>query len=97
VNLIQRRASLLKINHVYVGKDNKLEVLKEWCEKSNINLAEVAYIGDDLNDMECMQSVGISACPADAAEKIKKISSLILKRNGGDACVREFIEMYWEI
>ena len=97
INLIQRRASLLKIKHVYVGKDDKLEVLKEWCEKLNITLAEVAYIGDDLNDLECMKAVGIAACPSDAVSKIQQISQIILTRKGGDACVREFIEMFWEI
>ena len=97
INLIQRRASLLKIKHVYVGKDDKMAVLKEWCEQLNITLNEVAYIGDDLNDMECMQQVGIAACPSDAVEKIRNISKNVLKRKGGDACVREFIEMYWNI
>ena len=97
INLIERRASLLKIKHVYVGKDNKLDILKEWCEKLNITLQDVAFIGDDLNDLECMQMVGMAVCPADAVEKIKIASQIILNRKGGEGCVREFIEMHWDI
>jgi YrbI family 3-deoxy-D-manno-octulosonate 8-phosphate phosphatase len=97
VNLINRRAALLGISHVYVGKGNKLEKLIAWCANLNISLSDVAFIGDDINDLECMQVVGTTACPADAMPKIKSIAHTILTRKGGDACVREFIEMHWEI
>ncbi|MCX6190027.1 MAG: HAD hydrolase family protein [Bacteroidetes bacterium] len=69
-----------------------------WVSKElNIKLIDIAYIGDDLNDLKCMEQVGIAACPADAVDKIKKISHIVLNRNGGDACVREFIDMHWDI
>ncbi len=97
INLIQRRADLLGISKVYVGKKNKLTVLRQWCKELNITVNDIAYIGDDLNDLKCMQAVGIAACPADAVDKIKNISHIILNRNGGDACVREFIDMHWDI
>ncbi len=97
ITLIERRAVLLKIPYVYVGNREKLGVLMEWCEKLGIRLQDVAYIGDDLNDLECMQKVGIAACPSDAVEKIKNASQIVLNRKGGEGCVREFIEMHWDI
>lgn len=57
----------------------------------------MAYIGDDVNDLACMSKVGYAVCPADAVDKIKEVAHIILKRNGGQACVREFIELYFDI
>jgi YrbI family 3-deoxy-D-manno-octulosonate 8-phosphate phosphatase len=97
VQLIQSRAETLYIDRVYVGHSDKLSILQQWCQELNITLEEVAYIGDDVNDLQCMSKVGCAACPADAVQKIKDVSHVLLKRNGGDACVREFIEMYFDI
>jgi len=95
--LIESRAQTLYIERVYVGHDDKLSVLEEWCKELQIDLSEVAYIGDDVNDLACMSKVGYAVCPADAVDKIKEVAHIILKRNGGQACVREFIEMYFDI
>ena len=92
--VVKDRADLLGIQKVYVGRDDKTTVLKEWCKELNINLNQVAYIGDDINDAKVMQVVGISACPADSVNLIKKVADIILQRKGGDACVREFIDDY---
>ena len=93
-NLIQRRAELLKIENVYVGSGSKLEILKTWCADLNIKLNEVAYIGDDINDIEVIQNVGFSACPADAVQQVQQIVHTHLKRRGGDGCVREFVDTF---
>lgn len=95
--LIKARAETLFIERIYVGHEDKLSVLNKWCAEMDITLEEVAYIGDDVNDLQCMSKVGYAACPADAVEKIKAVSHIQLKRNGGDACVREFIELYFDI
>lgn len=92
--VVKDRADLLGIQNVYVGREDKTTVLKEWCKEMNINLNQVAYIGDDINDTKVMQEVGISACPADSVRLIRNIADVILKRKGGDACVREFIDDY---
>jgi len=92
--VVKDRADLLGIQNVYVGRDDKTTVLKGWCEELNINLSQVAYIGDDINDTKVMQEVGISACPADSVKIIRNIADVILERKGGDACVREFIDDY---
>ncbi|UZR93268.1 KdsC family phosphatase [Chondrinema litorale] len=92
--LIQRRADLLGIKWLSVGTKPKIEVLKEWCDALHISYENIAYIGDDLNDLEVMQTVGLSACPADATGKIKGTARVILSKKGGEGCVREFIENY---
>jgi YrbI family 3-deoxy-D-manno-octulosonate 8-phosphate phosphatase len=92
--IIKNRAKLLGVKYVYVGLDEKLDVLNKWCKELKISLAQVAYIGDDVNDLQIISAVGLSACPADAVDKIKAIAKIKLKRNGGDACVREFIDKY---
>lgn len=92
--LVQARAKQLKIEHVSVSKRPKLEVLKEWLEALALKPEEIAYIGDDLTDLEVMQYVGFGACPADAAKQVKAIADLILEKNGGAGCVRELVDEY---
>ena len=58
------------------------------------NLKNVAYIGDDLNDLAIIEKVGLSACPADAVLSIKENVNIVLSSKGGKACVREFIDSY---
>ncbi|MCF8298908.1 MAG: HAD-IIIA family hydrolase, partial [Saprospiraceae bacterium] len=91
-NLVERRAKLLGIQNVYVGGESKMGILKKWCKELAIQLENVAFIGDDINDEEVMKAVGFSACPANAVDKIKNIASVILKREGGNACIREFVD-----
>ena len=93
-HMVQDRAALLGIEHVYVGREAKLDVLKGWCNSLGIALNEVAMIGDDLNDLPVMQAVGLAVCPASAVAKVKSAADIILSRKGGDACVREFIDNY---
>lgn len=57
-----------------------------------ITLSQVAYIGDDLNDLDCLSICGISGCPADAVETIKPSCCFISHYNGGHGTVREFID-----
>lgn len=93
-HMVQDRAALLGIEHVYVGREAKLDVLTNWCQTLGIALNEVAIIGDDLNDLPVMQAVGLAICPSSAVAKVKSAADIILSRKGGDACVREFIDNY---
>ncbi len=92
--MVTTRAEMLGMEHVYVGSRSKLEVLKEWQADLGLTLSEIAYVGDDINDLEIMQAVGLSACPADAVETIKSISHVVLTKKGGDGCVRELVDDY---
>lgn len=94
LEMVKARADLLRIQHVYVGRDPKMTILMDWCSTMGISLDEVAIIGDDINDLDMMQNVGFSACPSDAVPKIKRQVDLVLQAKGGKGCVREFIDQY---
>lgn len=94
LEMVKARAELLKIEHLYVGRDPKIDILNGWCEKLNIDLSEVGIIGDDINDMQVMKSVGFSAAPSDAVPAVKAQVDLVLNSKGGRGCVREFIDHY---
>lgn len=90
--IVRDRANTLDVTLVYVGQEPKINILNKWCDELGFNLSQVAYIGDDVNDLEVMDAVGYSACPADAAKAVKDKAYIVLTRNGGDACVREFVD-----
>ncbi len=72
----------------------KLAAVQEICAEMGITLDQVAYVGDDVNCYDLLAAVGWAACPADACEKVRNIPGIhILARRGGDACVREWIDM----
>lgn len=92
--LVKDRADLLKIDLFYVGRDRKIDILHRWCSDLSITMSEVAMIGDDINDLDIIQSIGFSACPADAVDIIKKNVDIVLHKKGGEGCVREFIDRF---
>lgn len=90
--IIEHRAKMFGIEHVYVGTLPKLEVATEWLEKLGLTWSQCAYIGDDVNDMGMFERVGIAACPADATPAIKEQAHLVLQSLGGHGCVRELVQ-----
>lgn len=92
--LVEHRAEMLGIEHIYVGKKPKLEVLEEWLKELKLGFEDIAYIGDDISDVEILQKAGLAACPADAVMQVQEVSALILRSNGGEGCVRELIDEY---
>ncbi|MEM7105291.1 MAG: HAD hydrolase family protein [Bacteroidota bacterium] len=94
VKLIKSRAKRMRVPLVYAGDEDKLVILKQWCDELDIRLKDVAFIGDDTNDLRVMSEVGVIACPADAHRSVKSIAHIILERKGGEGCVREFIDDY---
>ncbi len=93
-HMVQNRATTLGIEKVYVGRESKLSVLQAWCEEMKISMEEVAIIGDDINDLSIMEVVGIKACPKDAVNRVKIAADIVLKTNGGNGVVREFIDNF---
>jgi YrbI family 3-deoxy-D-manno-octulosonate 8-phosphate phosphatase len=92
--LNRRRAKKIGLDFDFHGAKDKLQIVKDLCEKENISLDEIAYIGDDVNCFELLSNAGVSACPMNAVFKIKSIPNIIqLQRNGGDGVVREFVEL----
>ncbi|HBL74606.1 MAG: acylneuraminate cytidylyltransferase [Bacteroidetes bacterium GWF2_42_66] len=94
--IVRSRAEKLKITELHMGIKNKLETAKTLCEKYGVSLKEVAYIGDDINDIPMLDSVGFSACPANAPDYVKSHATLVLKKKGGDGAFREFVEYILE-
>ena len=92
--IAERRLKKLKITEVFLGIDNKLKVADSLREKYNITWDEIAYIGDDLNDIKLLQKVGLSAVPAHVPYYIKKNADYMLSKSGGDGVFREFVERY---
>ena len=92
--ILDERARMLGIELVYSGKEPKLQVLDRWLHELGLHYEQVAYIGDDINDLEIMQKVGISACPHDGHISVVKEVDVVLQRNGGEGCVREFIDRF---
>ena len=90
--IVKQRCAELKITELYQGIENKLFKLKDVCTKKGLSLSQVAYIGDDVNDLPCIQQCGVTACPADAVEKVKKAVNMVTEAKGGEGAVREFCE-----
>jgi len=90
--IVKRRAEKLKIDFLYQGVSNKVAIASEICEKLKISLTEVAYIGDDLGDIELLTKVGISAAPKNAPEYVKAKVNFVTTKEGGEGAFREFVE-----
>lgn len=91
--IVEARADKLKIKNVFINSQNKVDDLLLLAEKLSISLENIAYIGDDVNDIEVMRLAGISACPCDAVSSIKNISGYVCKNKGGYGAVREFADL----
>ena len=91
-NIVERRAKELGIKYIIQGSKNKKQDLKNLLKELNITFENVAYMGDDLNDLGVMKSVGFSACPKDFVQEVLEIANFISSKNGGDGAVREFLE-----
>jgi len=94
---MSNRFRMLKVQHVYLGIENKLETLKQFMEENSLKPENVLYMGDDIPDYHVMQYSGVATCPADAAEEIKAISHYISHLKGGEGCARDVIEQVLKV
>lgn len=92
--LVERRAAMMKVEQVYVGKTPKLEILEGWLQEWELRPEQVAYIGDDLSDLPIMEWVGFSACPANAVPAVRAQAEVCLQLPGGQGCLRELLDQY---
>lgn len=90
--IVEQRAKELNIKHLYQGVKNKLEVLENILKEENLNLSQVAAIGDDLNDYKMLKAVELSFTPQNGSHYIKDIVDVVCTKSGGDGAVREMIE-----
>lgn len=90
--MVERRATELGINHLVQGREDKLTALRALLGTLQIELRNVAYMGDDLPDVDAIVSCGLGACPANAARDVLSKADWIASRNGGEGCVRELCD-----
>ena len=90
---VKTRAEKLKINEYYLGVDDKSKVLQEIKRKNHITEENIAFIGDDVNDLSLIKLVGFSGTPSDGTSFIKEIADYICNNRSGNGAFREFAEL----
>jgi 3-deoxy-D-manno-octulosonate 8-phosphate phosphatase (KDO 8-P phosphatase) len=93
--VVGARAEKLRAECVQ-GVEDKLPVLREHAGRRGVALEQTAYVGNDVNDAECLRAVGLPVVPADAWPEVKPLARWVLERPGGTGCVREFCDAVWQ-
>jgi N-acylneuraminate cytidylyltransferase len=96
MELNRRRATKMNLDVVEMGSFDKVETVGRVCRERGIALRNVAYVGDDVNDVELLKLVGLGFCPADAVKAAKEASGLVARACGGQGVIRELAEMLLE-
>ncbi len=94
--IVESRAERLCLDELHMSAHDKLSVLKDIALRRGLDFSEIAYIGDDINDLDVLRVVGFSVAVADASDAAKDAAMYITKRNGGEGAVREVIDMMLE-
>jgi YrbI family 3-deoxy-D-manno-octulosonate 8-phosphate phosphatase len=92
---VPARARKMRIDCIR-GVENKLPVLQDEIQRRGHTLAKTAYVGNDVNDAECLAAVGLPVVPADAWPEVVPLARIVLTRSGGWGCVREFCDAVWQ-
>ena len=97
--IVEERCREIGIKMFYQGVSDKRKKLSEILDAAGCSGSQSAYIGDDINDLTCMEFIkkagGLTGCPADAVQRVKERADYVCKVNGGHGAVREFIEWIW--
>ena len=91
--LVARRAEKLAIPELHQGVMDKLSVIRDMATRHGLSLQHVAYIGDDVNDIEALRAVGFSAAPADSLPQVLNVVDYVCQKKGGEGAVRELVEL----
>lgn len=95
-NIVENRCKEIGIHHFYQGVSDKVAQLQTFLKERGGSLEEVAYAGDDINDLSCMQLIkengGIIGAPSNACQEVKDIADFVSSNMGGEGAVRDFVE-----
>jgi len=92
-DIVRARARKLEIEHCHCGVTGKGAVLSDVCGQFQVRPDEIAYIGDDVYDLPLLERVGMSACPADAVEEVRRMVDYVCERKGGEGAFRELADL----
>jgi N-acylneuraminate cytidylyltransferase len=95
-DLNRRRSKKLNLDFEFHKAEDKFQVLGELCEKYKVTSDQIAYVGDDLNDLKLLQAVGFSACPLDACREVKEVVNFISSFKGGQGVIRELSNLFFQ-
>jgi 3-deoxy-D-manno-octulosonate 8-phosphate phosphatase (KDO 8-P phosphatase) len=90
---VEHRARVLRITQVHQGQSLKQEAFEKVMSETGLETEQIAYMGDDLNDLPIMEQVGLSCCVANGRSEVKEAADLVTEARGGEGAVREFLEM----
>ena len=91
--LVERRAKELGVTHLFQTTANKSAALAELIASYNVNQAQIAFIGDDLNDIPAFSLAGVKFAPANAVAEIKALADFVTEKKGGEGAVREVCDV----
>ncbi len=89
---VRKRATELRVNECGLNIFDKRTWMKDWLKAHELNFQNLAYIGDDINDLEVIREAGYSAAPRSAIKKIQEETNYVCDKEGGEGAVREFID-----
>jgi N-acylneuraminate cytidylyltransferase len=92
-NIVKKWTSKMNVDRLFDGIKNKEILIPKLCSLYNLNKENIAYIGDDVNDLEIMKKIGFSVVPKDGNLEVKKIANHICKSNGGEGVLREICDL----
>jgi 3-deoxy-D-manno-octulosonate 8-phosphate phosphatase (KDO 8-P phosphatase) len=90
--LVDRFANKMSIKDVYQGCKDKEAALRQFSQARSLNLADICFMGDDINDLGAMKIAGFSAAPADAHESVRSVAAHVTRQPGGSGAVRELLD-----
>lgn len=91
--MVKQWARRMKVAKLYDGIMEKESILKIICKNYKITTQQIAFIGDDVNDVGLLKAVGLSATPLDGAHEAKRVSDYICKTKGGNGAFRELVDL----
>lgn len=96
VEMVRRRAQKLKIEEVHCGISNKLEVVEAICRKYGCTMENIAYVGDDINDIEVIRAAGLGFSVPDAIPAVRRAADYVTSNKGGEGAIRELVDTFFE-